>query len=131
MGKLPLRFFENRKAKESEDDHMLTYILENSDFQPKRSWYDDGAWAYTYSMVMTNKGNDVVYEKVQGVFTAIYFSSNRLVDKIPESFGNLRGTQSFNLSNNVFTGHIPSSLGNPTELEALDISQNKLSGEIP
>ena len=81
-------------------------------------------------MVMTNKGNDVVYEKVLGVFTAIDFSSNRFVGEILESIGNLKGVQSLNLSNNALTGHIPSSLGNLTELEALDLSQNKLSGEI-
>ena len=131
MGKLPLRFFENWKAKEFEDDNMLTYIHENSDFQPKRSWYDDEAWAYTYSMVMTNKGNDVFYPKVQEVFIAIDFSSNKFVGKIPESIGNLKGAQLLNLSNNVLAGHIPSSLGNLTKLEVLDFSQNKLSGEIP
>jgi Leucine-rich repeat (LRR) protein len=131
MGKLPLRFFENWKAKEFEDDHMLTYIHENSDFQPKRSWYDDGAWAYPYSMVMTNKGNDVFYQKVQEVFTAIDFSSNRFVGEIPESIGNLKGAQLLNLSNNVLAGPIPPSLGNLTKLEALDLSHNKLSGEIP
>ncbi|XP_059449463.1 receptor-like protein 7 [Corylus avellana] len=133
MGKLPLRLFENWKAKKFEDDeHMLTYIHESSDFQKKRYWFADVAWAaYTYSMVMTNKGNVVFYEKVQEVFTAIDFSSNRFVGEIPESIGNLKGAQLLNLSNNALTGHIPSSLGNLTKLETLDLSQNNLSGEIP
>ncbi|XP_059449426.1 receptor-like protein 20 [Corylus avellana] len=132
MGKLPLRLFENWKAKKFEDEHVLTYIHENSDFQTKSSyWFVSTAQAYTYSMVMTNKGNNVFYEKVQEVFTAIDFSSNGFVGEIPESIGNLKGAQLLNLSNNALTGHIPSSLGNLTELEALDLSQNKLSGEIP
>ena len=117
MGKLPLRFFENWKAKEFEDDNMLTYIHENSDFQPKRSWYDDGAWAYTYSMVMTNKGNNVFYEKVQDLFTAIDFSSNRFVSEILEYVENLKRAQLLSLSNNAFTSHIPPSLGNLTEMK--------------
>ncbi|XP_059449421.1 receptor-like protein 7 [Corylus avellana] len=132
MGKLPLRLFENWKAKKLADEHMLTYIHENSDFEIRNSiWYAYTAQPYTYSMVMTNKGNDVFYEKVQEVFIAIDFSSNRFVGEIPESIGNLKGAQLLNLSNNALTGHIPSSLENLTELEALDLSQNKLSGEIP
>ncbi|XP_059449547.1 receptor-like protein 6 [Corylus avellana] len=106
MGKLPLRLLENWKAKNFEN-------------------------AYTYSMMMTNKGNSMFYEKVQELFTAIDFSSNNFVGEIPESIGNLKGAQLLNLSNNALIGHIPSSLGNLTELEALDLSHNKLSGEIP
>jgi hypothetical protein len=82
-------------------------------------------------MMMTNKGKNMFYEKVQELFTAIDFSSNKFLGEIPKSIGNLKGAQLLNLSNNYLTGHIPSSLGNLTELEALDLSQNKLSGEIP
>jgi hypothetical protein len=126
MGKLPLRFFENWKAKKLEDEHMLTYIY----FQPKISFWHSRT-AYTYSMVMTNKGNDIFYEKVQEALIAIDLSSNRFVGEIPESIGNLNGVQLLNLSNNALTGHISSSLGNLTKLETLDLSQNMLLGEIP
>jgi Leucine-rich repeat (LRR) protein len=126
MGKLPLRFFENWKAKKLEDEHMLTYIY----FQPKISFWHSRT-AYTYSMVMTNKGNDIFYEKVQEALIAIDLSSNRFVGEIPESIGNLNGVQLLSLSNNALTGHISSSLGNLTKLETLDLSQNMLLGEIP
>jgi hypothetical protein len=82
-------------------------------------------------MMMTNKGNNMFYEKVQELLIAIDFSSNKFVGEIPDSIGNLKGAQLLNLSNNAFTGHIPSSLGNLIELEALDLSHNKLSGGIP
>ncbi|XP_059449525.1 receptor-like protein 7 [Corylus avellana] len=106
MGKLPLRLLENWKVKNFENVHL-------------------------YSMMMTNKGNNLFYEKVQELLIAIDFSSNKFVGEIPESIGNLKGAQLLNLSNNALIGRIPSSLRNLTELETLDLSQNKLSGEIP
>ncbi|XP_059449542.1 receptor-like protein 6 [Corylus avellana] len=132
MGKLPLRLLENWKAKNFENVQLSTYIQEYSDFQMQKGFgYNILPQAYTYSMMMTNKGNSMFYEKVQELFTAIDFSSNNFVGEIPESIENLKGAQLLNLSNNALIGHIPSSLGNLIELEALDLSYNKLSGEIP
>ncbi|XP_062153922.1 receptor-like protein 7 [Alnus glutinosa] len=132
-GKLPLRLFENWKARNFENVHPFTYIHENSYFVIQKGFVRrvDFPHPYTYSMMMTNKGRNVFYEKVQELFTAIDFSSNKFVGEIPESIENLNGAQLLNLSNNNLTGHIPLSLGKLTELEALDLSQNKLLGEIP
>jgi Leucine-rich repeat (LRR) protein len=133
MGKLPLRLFENWKTKKFENVHPFTYIQNDSFFQIdkgfSRRW--DSLRPYTYSMMMTNKGRNVFYEKVQELFIAIDFSSNKFVGDIPKSIGNLKGAKLLNLSNNNLTGHIPLSLGKLTDLEALDLSQNKLSEEIP
>jgi Leucine-rich repeat (LRR) protein len=131
MGKLPLRLLENWKAKKFENVDSSTYIQEESYLYSARWEYYLPQSTYTYSMMMTNKGNIMFYEKVQELFTAIDFSNNRFVGEIPKSIENLKGAQLLNLSNNYLTGHIPSSLGNLTELETLDLSQNKLSGEIP
>ncbi|XP_062152845.1 receptor-like protein 7 [Alnus glutinosa] len=133
MGKLPLRLFENWKTKKFENVHPFTYIHEDSYFRIHKgfSWGSDFPLPYTYSMMMTNKGRDLFYNKVQELFTAIDFSSNQFVGGIPTSIENLKGVQLLNLSNNNLTGHIPLSLGKLTDLEALDLSQNKLSGAIP
>ncbi|XP_062153913.1 receptor-like protein 53 [Alnus glutinosa] len=133
MGKLPLRIFENLRARKFENVHGSTYIHEDGDVEMPKGFgqFFDISHPYTYSMMITNKGRNVFYEKVQELFTAIDFSSNKFVGKIPESFGNLKGAQLLNLSNNNLIDHIPLSLGKLTELEALDLSQNKLSGEIP
>jgi hypothetical protein len=132
MGKLPLGLLESWKARKFENPNSLTYIHENPGFEIQKGLgYFDWPQAYTYSMMMTNKGNNLFYEKVQELFTAIDFSSNRFVDEIPVSIGNLKGALLLNLSNNHLIGGIPSSLGNLVELEALDLSQNKLSGKIP
>jgi hypothetical protein len=93
--------------------------------------YVSSTQVYTYSMKLTNKGKNMVYEKVLELFIAIDFSSNKFVGEVPKSIENLKGVQLLNLSNNYLTGHIPPSLGNLLALEALDLSQNKLSGEIP
>ncbi|XP_059449464.1 putative receptor like protein 25 [Corylus avellana] len=132
-GKLPLSLLENWKARKFENVHSLTYIIDEiSNIKILKDLvYFTCLHAYTYSMMMTNKGKDIFYEKVQELFIAIDFSSNRFVGEIPESIGNLKGAQLLNLSNNALTGHIPPSLGSLIELEALDLSQNMLSGEIP
>jgi Leucine-rich repeat (LRR) protein len=132
IGNLPFELLENWEAKKFEKVHSLTYVHENSDFEIEEGYgYNDQAEAYTYTMMMTNKGRYALYEKVQEIFIAIDFSSNGFVGEIPESIRNLKGAQLLNLSNNCLTGHIPSSLGNLMELEALDLSHNKLSGKIP
>lgn len=81
-------------------------------------------------MMVTNKGVDMIYEKVLEIFTALDFSSNRFVGDISKSIGNLKGLHLLNLSNNILTGCIPPTLGDLAVLESLDLSQNKLSREI-
>ena len=68
-------------------------------------------------MTMRNKGKNMLYKKVNELFTAIDFSSNRFVSEILEYVGNLKRAQLLSLSNNAFTSHIPPSLGNLTEMK--------------
>ncbi|KAJ8425889.1 hypothetical protein Cgig2_033162 [Carnegiea gigantea] len=89
------------------------------------------ALKYDYSIIIANKGNDMLYAKILTVFRVIDFSSNNFTGRIPDSIGELRGLQALNLSNNHLVGRIPSSLSNMTDLESLDLSMNKLSGGIP
>lgn len=82
---------------------------------------------YSFSLELTNKGIETVYEKIQDTLIVVDLSNNRFEGEIPEVIGNLMWLHLLNLSNNCLTGHIPSSLGNLTELESLDFSQNNLS----
>jgi len=93
MGKLPLRLFENWKARKFENLHPFTYIHEDPNFIITKEFgqYPHLSHPYTYSMMKTNKGRNVFYEKVQELFTAIDFSSNKFVGEIPESIENLNG----------------------------------------
>ncbi|XP_041009108.1 receptor-like protein 43 isoform X2 [Juglans microcarpa x Juglans regia] len=84
-----------------------------------------------YSIIITIKGVELEYKKIQDGLIVIDFSCNRFEGDIPEILGNLEGLRVLNLSNNAFTGHIPSSFANLTQLESLDLSQNKLFGKIP
>uniref|UniRef100_A0A2N9EM84 Reverse transcriptase n=1 Tax=Fagus sylvatica TaxID=28930 RepID=A0A2N9EM84_FAGSY len=131
-GRLPLKFFQNSNSLSFDGAEHLTYIQVNSsvDLQDKNLDY---VWdlVYSYSMIMTNKGVDTVYNKVQEFFTAVDFSSNQFAGDISESIGNLIGIRLLNLSNNILTGCIPPCLGKLAKLESLDLSQNKLLGEIP
>uniref|UniRef100_A0A7N2MHY2 Leucine-rich repeat-containing N-terminal plant-type domain-containing protein n=1 Tax=Quercus lobata TaxID=97700 RepID=A0A7N2MHY2_QUELO len=131
-GRLPLILFQNWNSSKFDRIDHLTYIQVESSFIMKNS-LQSYIWIvkYNYSMTMTNKGVDILYGKVQEIFTALDCSSNRFVGEISESIGNLKGLRLLNISNNILTGHIPPSLGNIAELESLDLSQNKLSGEIP
>ncbi|KAK7856984.1 receptor-like protein 6 [Quercus suber] len=85
---------------------------------------------FSFSLELTNKGIEIVYEKVQDTLKVVDLSNNRFEGEISEVIGNLKGLHLLNLSNNCLTGHIPSLLGNLTELESLDFSQNNLSGQI-
>ena len=110
-----------------DDVYNLTYMLTLTRITSK-----DFVWNgyFGYSMEITNKGNERVYEKIQNILIGIDFSNNRFEGEISEVIGNLKGLHLLDLSHNILTGCIPSSLGNLTELESLDLSQNKLSGEI-
>nr|XP_023899982.1 receptor-like protein 9DC3 [Quercus suber] len=131
-GRLPLMLFQNWNSSKFDLVDHLTYIQVESSFIMENS-LQSYIWImkYNYSMTMTNKGVDILYGKVQEIFTALDCSSNRFAGEISESIGNLKGLRLLNISNNILTGHIPPSLGNLAELESLDLSQNKLSGEIP
>ncbi|KAJ8435679.1 hypothetical protein Cgig2_014260 [Carnegiea gigantea] len=84
-----------------------------------------------YSIIIANKGNDILYTRILTVFRVIDFSSNNFTGRIPDSIGELRGLQALNLSNNHLMGRIPSSLSKIIDLESLDLSMNMLSGGIP
>ena len=131
-GRLPLILFQNWNSSKFDRVDHLTYIQVESSFIMENS-LQSYIWIikYNYSMTMTNKGVNILYGKVQEIFTALDCSSNRFAGEISESIGNLKGLRLLNISNNILTGHIPPSLGNLAELESLDLSQNKLSGEIP
>ncbi|KAL4602199.1 hypothetical protein ACB092_10G036200 [Castanea dentata] len=127
-GKLPSEYFQIWNSMKVSNASNLTYMkvilrTSSANFNFEAS--------VDYSIVMTNKGIQTEYEKIQGFLIAIDLSSNRFEGEISEVIGNLKGLHSLNLSNNILRGCIPSSLGNLMELESLDLSQNKLSGEIP
>ncbi|XVF78879.1 hypothetical protein PTKIN_Ptkin14bG0172900 [Pterospermum kingtungense] len=91
----------------------------------------DAPYYYQDSIVVTMKGVDITFERIQTIFTAIDISSNKFYGEIPEVIGKLSSLQVLNFSHNELTGHIPSSLGNLRALESLDLSSNKLVGKIP
>ncbi|XP_018838890.2 receptor-like protein 43 [Juglans regia] len=114
-GNLSERYFTQWDAMKSVGANNLQYM---------------GDWVY-YSIIITIKGVELEYKKIQDGLTVIDFSCNRFEGDIPEILGNLEGLRVLNLSNNAFTGHIPSSFANLTQLESLDLSRNKLFGKIP
>ncbi|XP_050261005.1 receptor-like protein 7 [Quercus robur] len=129
-GSLPLKFFQYSYSSRFDSADHLSYIQINSSFSFQGyKWYQE----YSFAMMMINKGVVTIYTKVQELFTALDFSSNRFDGDIPESIGNLnlRGLRLLNFSNNILTGQIPQGLKNLVNLESLDLSQNKLYGEIP
>eukprot|EP00257_Ricinus_communis_P003373 XP_002515406.2 receptor-like protein 7 [Ricinus communis] len=127
-GKLPVEYIRNWAAMKIVDKDHLLYMQANTSFQIRDFlWHGD----HIYSITMTNKGTETVYQKILEFFVAIDLSNNRFEGGIPEVIGSLKELQLLNLSKNILTGSIPSSLGNLKQLEALDFSTNKLSGEIP
>ncbi|KAL8512699.1 hypothetical protein ACS0TY_018989 [Phlomoides rotata] len=77
------------------------------------------------------KGRSTEYNRILGLLKFIDHSSNKLVGSIPESFSNLKGLISLNLSRNGLTGSIIPGIGEMETLETLDLSSNQLSGKIP
>ena len=131
-GMLPVELFQNSNSSRFDSADHLSYIQVYSSFEVDFNYqmFKVG-YEYNFSMMMTNKGVDTIYRKVQEIFTALDFSSNSFAGDIPESIGNIKELRLLNLSNNILTGRIPPTLGNLAELESLDLSQNKLVGEIP
>ncbi|PRQ22519.1 putative leucine-rich repeat domain, L domain-containing protein [Rosa chinensis] len=85
---------------------------------------------YTFSIMITKKGVERYYEKIQQDMGVIDLSRNKFEGKIPAFIGNLKGLRFLNVSNNILSDSIPSFLGNLILLEALDLSYNDLSREI-
>ena len=69
---------------------------------------------YMYSMTMTNKCMQRLYEEIPDIFIPIDFLGNNFKGHIPTSIGSLKGLLLLNLGGNNLTGHIPSSPGNLT-----------------
>ncbi|XP_048324686.2 receptor-like protein 6 [Ziziphus jujuba] len=86
---------------------------------------------YVDSVIVMNKGMEILLVKIITIFTSFDLSNNRFNGKIPSTIGDLQSLIVLNLSSNSFTGLMPSSLENLTKLESLDLSKNKLNGRIP
>ncbi|XP_035551163.1 receptor-like protein 34 [Juglans regia] len=91
-GNLPVGYFAQWDAMKSVGAKNLKYL--------------DGH-SVNYSMLITIKGVELEYNKIQDGLTVIDFSCNRFEGDIPEILGNLEGLHALNLSNNAFTGPIP------------------------
>ncbi|XVE78314.1 hypothetical protein DITRI_Ditri13aG0134700 [Diplodiscus trichospermus] len=127
-GKLLSQQFRNFIAMKVFDAAASSYLHANTDFKTQNL-----IWHYElpYSVMITSKGIERNYEKIQEFLVAIDFSSNNFEGCIPKNIGNLKALRLLNFSNNVFSCHIPPSLGNLSNFESLDLSHNNLSGEIP
>ncbi|KAI6690979.1 hypothetical protein NL676_027807 [Syzygium grande] len=117
-GPLPSAYFVNLKAMMStdQDGPGLRYM--------DQAYYQD-------SLIVTMKGQDLLYERILAILRTIDLSSNKFEGMIPDVIGELGSLKGLNLSHNNLKGHIPSSLGNLSKLESLDLSSNELSGTIP
>ncbi|KAK9222693.1 hypothetical protein WN944_011129 [Citrus x changshan-huyou] len=129
-GNLPSQHFECWNAMKDVNANNLTYLqdpLLGPGGYPELTYY---GFSY-YSLILSNKGTELEYEKLSNLITAIILSNNSFVGEIPTSIANLKGLRTLNLSNNNLQGHIPPTLGNLIVIESLDLSNNKLSGQIP
>ncbi|KAH9745274.1 Receptor-like protein 7 [Citrus sinensis] len=129
-GNLPSKHFECWNAMKDVNANNLTYLqdrLLGTVGYPELTYY---GFSY-YSLILSNKGTELEYEKLSNLITAIILSNNSFVGEIPTSIANLKGLRTLNLSNNNLQGHIPPTLGNLIVIESLDLSNNKFSGQIP
>ncbi|KAF3437612.1 hypothetical protein FNV43_RR20368 [Rhamnella rubrinervis] len=124
-GTLPCEYFQVWNSMKHID------VAANSSYLKSISRFKNAAFHYEYSIIITIKGMDRVFEQIQDVFAMIDFSSNKFEGEIPECIGSLQGLHVLSLSNNILTGSMPPALGNILQLESLDLSQNRLFGEIP
>ncbi|GAY31892.1 hypothetical protein CUMW_272670, partial [Citrus unshiu] len=68
--------------------------------------------------------------KLQNI-RALNLSSNLLSSVVPESFSNLKMTESLDLSHNILSGHTPPQLTELNLLSNFNVSYNNLSGPTP
>ncbi|KAL7249975.1 hypothetical protein ACSBR1_012042 [Camellia fascicularis] len=134
-GNLPSDYFQNWRAMKTVMTKKLTYIswIFSSNQSLKHVILTKPVipLTYMYSMAITSKGTQILYERIQDAVIVVDLSNNKFEGQIPEALGSLCGLKVLSISNNSLIGKIPSSLANLTELESLDLSRNLLSGEIP
>ncbi|XP_071738503.1 receptor-like protein 49 [Rutidosis leptorrhynchoides] len=117
VGQLPRKYFENLKAMMSGlMSTNLEYLQINGEY---------------YSVVISVKGQDLVFAKISVDYKILDLSSNRFEGEIPNIIGNLTSLIVLNLSHNNLTGRIPHDFGKLKSIESLDLSCNRLTGEIP
>jgi len=122
-GKIPEKYFTTWERM-THDENYSTSDFIYSRRKGVYSYYQD-------SVTVSNKGQEIKYEKILTIFTAIDFSSNHFEGPIPEMLMKFKAIHVLNFSNNAFSGEIPSTLANLKQLESLDLSNNSLVGEIP
>ncbi|XBH75280.1 hypothetical protein VPH35_102068 [Triticum aestivum] len=89
------------------------------------------AQAYTDSLLVNIKGQQLEYTKGIAYMVNIDFSCNSLTGQIPQEIGKLVALKNINFSWNSLTGIIPQFIGELHALESFDLSHNELSGAIP
>ncbi|XP_061353050.1 receptor-like protein 7 [Gastrolobium bilobum] len=102
-------------------EHMFSYI----------GIADQLRGTYLDSVIVVNKGMQMMLAKILAVLTSLDLSSNHFDGPIPEELMSFKALIVLNLSHNAFSSHIPLSFGNLTQLESLDMSNNNLSKVIP
>ncbi|KAK1605465.1 hypothetical protein QYE76_029138 [Lolium multiflorum] len=87
--------------------------------------------AYTDSLFVGIKGQQLEYTRGIIYMVSIDLSCNSLTGQIPQEIGMLVALKNLNLSGNSLSDIIPQSIGELRELESFDLSHNLLRGEIP
>ncbi|XP_051203907.2 uncharacterized protein [Lolium perenne] len=87
--------------------------------------------AYTDSVLVGIKGQQLEYTRGIIYMVSIDLSCNSLTGQIPQEIGMLVALKNLNLSGNSLSDIIPQSIGELRELESFDLSHNRLRGEIP
>lgn len=87
--------------------------------------------AYTDSLSVVTKGQQLEYTTGIAYMVNIDFSCNSLARKIPHEIGMLTALTNLNLSWNHLSSTIPLTIGELRAAESLDLSHNELSGQIP
>ncbi|XP_037438694.1 receptor-like protein EIX2 [Triticum dicoccoides] len=87
--------------------------------------------AYTHSLSVVTKGQQLEYTTGIAYMVNIDFSCNSLTGKIPHEIGMLTALTNLNLSRNHLSSTIPVTIGELRAMGSLDLSHNELSGEIP
>ncbi|KAL4188369.1 hypothetical protein AMTRI_Chr08g159730 [Amborella trichopoda] len=123
-GPMPKECFQNWKAMQEESQTNSTQILQYGFLYLSSLYYFD-------MVTVTMKGQDLEFQKILTILTAIDISNNAFEGVIPSQIGGLKGLRVLNMSRNTLTGPIPDSIGDLRQLESLDLSKNHLSGSIP